>query len=133
MSGFPEVRVGLWTDVSHWALDADIEFVEMDGPFRAGARGVTHSKSSGRVEWRVAEVEPGRAVIEFPFPGVVARFAWVFEDVAGRTRITQCASLAGSEACQLADTFGPGLQAGIPGGMEKLSLIMQAAAGASSN
>lgn len=27
-----------WTDVSNWAMDADVESVEIDGPFAAGAR-----------------------------------------------------------------------------------------------
>ena len=43
-----------WTDISNWALDADVESVTLDGDFAAGSRGVTQSKSSGRIEWRVA-------------------------------------------------------------------------------
>src|SRR5207249_6598958 len=57
---------------------------------------LTHSKSSGRIDWRVTEVvQPRKAVLEFPAPGFVAKFAWTFEDVSGRTRITQRVSLSG--------------------------------------
>ena len=38
-----------WTDVRNWALDADVASVEIDGPFAAGALGVTMSKSAGRI------------------------------------------------------------------------------------
>jgi hypothetical protein len=55
-----------WTNVSNWTLDTDVESIEIDGPFAAGAQGFTSSKSSGRVEWRVTEVQAGKAVIEFP-------------------------------------------------------------------
>ena len=52
-----------WTNVGNWALDADIDSVEIQGAFVAGAQGVTQSKSSGRIEWRVEELQPGRAVL----------------------------------------------------------------------
>ena len=52
--------------MSHWALDADVDSVDIDGPFAAGARGVTNSKSSGRIEWRIVEAHAGKASIEFP-------------------------------------------------------------------
>jgi hypothetical protein len=53
-----------WTNVSNWALDTDVESIGIDGPFAAGAGGFTNSKSSGLVEWRVTEVQTGKAVIE---------------------------------------------------------------------
>src|SRR5215472_10716555 len=83
------------TDVSNWALDADVESVGIEGPFAAGAQGVTISKSSGRIEWRIAEVQAGRAVIEFPLPGAVGRFTWTFEDTNAGSRITQRCTLQG--------------------------------------
>jgi len=41
-----------WTNVSNWRLDADVEAVELNGPFAAGSQGVTLMRSSGRIEWR---------------------------------------------------------------------------------
>jgi hypothetical protein len=98
---------------------------EIDGAFTAGARGFTNSKSSGRVEWRVAEVQAGRAVIEFPLPGAVGRFIWTFEEDGGRTRITQRCTLHGEQAGTYAKAVGPALEAGIPAGMRKLCETME--------
>jgi hypothetical protein len=117
-----------WTNVGNWALDADVESVEIDGPFAAGAQGHTNSKSSGRVDWRIAEVLPGRAVIEFPLRGAVGRFVWTFADLGDRTKITQCCKLEGADSGTYAQTFGPHLEAGIPHGMRKLCRAMEDAA-----
>src|ERR1700690_835315 len=114
-----------WTNVSNWVLDADVESIEIDGPFAAGARGATNSKSSGRVEWRVVEVQPGRAVIEFPLPGALGIFAWTFEDGSGRTRITQRCRIEGEQSGTYAKAIGPSLEAGIPAGMRKLCETME--------
>lgn len=117
-----------WTDVGNWALDADVVSVEIDGPFAAGARGFTNSRSSGRIDWRIVEVQPGRAVIEFPLPGAVGRFTWTFEATVGRARITQHCTLQGEQAAAYAKQAGPGLETGIPAGMQKLSAQMESAA-----
>ena len=114
-----------WTDVRNWALDADVESIEFDGPFAAGARGFTNSKTSGRIEWRIAEVQMGRAVIEFPLSGAVGRFRWTFEDMGGLTRITQCCTLEGELAEAYAKAIGLSLEEGIPAGMRKLSCAIE--------
>ncbi|HWW98669.1 MAG TPA: SRPBCC family protein [Edaphobacter sp.] len=116
-----------WTNVSNWALDADVDSVELHGPFAPGSQGVTQSKSSGRIEWRIAEVQPGRAILEFPAPGALATFTWTFDDIHGRTRITQHASLSGEQAPMYAKIV-TALEAGIPAGMRKLCEAMEAAA-----
>ena len=123
-----EFAWSFWTNVSNWVLDADVESIEIDGPFAAGARGVTNSKSSGRVEWRIAEVQPGRAVIEFPLPGAVGQFVWTFVDVGAGVRITQRCTLTGEMADTYAKSFGPSLEAGVPAGMRKLCETMENAA-----
>jgi hypothetical protein len=123
-----EFAWNFWTNVSNWTLDADIISVQLEGPFAVGVTGVTQTKSSGRIEWRVAELQPGRAVLEFPAPGAVARFVFTFEDVEGRTRIRQQVGLAGEEASAYVETVGRALQTGIPAGMRKLCKAMEAAA-----
>jgi Polyketide cyclase / dehydrase and lipid transport len=118
-----------WTDVENWKLDSDVVSVELEGPLVAGARGVTLTKSSGRLDWRIVEFSSGRAVLEFPAPGAVARFAYSFEDApGGRTRITQRVSLSGNSAPAYVDTIGRALEMGIPEGMRKLCGAMEAAA-----
>jgi hypothetical protein len=123
-----EFAWNFWTNVGNWALDADIESVEIGGPFAAGARGHTNSRRSGLVEWRIAEVQPGRAVIEFPLPGAVGRFAWTFEDIGGRSRIKQRCSLEGEQSDTWAKAIGPSLEAGVPAGMRELCRTMENAA-----
>lgn len=123
-----EFAWSFWTNVGNWVLDADIESVEIDGPFSAGTRGVTNSKRSGRVEWRIVEIQAGKAVIEFPLPGAAGRFAWTFEEIGECTRITQRCTLDGEQASAYAAAVGPGLETGIPAGMRKLCETMEKAA-----
>ena len=120
-----EFAWNFWTDVSNWVLDADVDSIEIDGPFAAGARGFTNSKSSGRVVWQIIEVQTGRAVIEFPLSGAVGRFIWTFEDSGRYTRIKQRCTLAGERADVYAKEFGPSLESGIPAGMRKLCETME--------
>jgi hypothetical protein len=120
-----------WTNVGNWALDADLESVEIDGPFAAGAQGVTTSRSSGRIAWRIVEARAGKAVIETPLSGAVSQFIWTFEEAAGGCRITQRWTLRGDRAAVYASDFGPMMEAGIPMGMAKLCATIESAARAS--
>src|SRR5271166_5328110 len=105
-----EFAWNFWTNVRNWVLDADVDSIEIDGPFSAGTRGFTNGKSSGRVDWRIVEVQAGKAVIEFPLSGAVGRFVWTFEDIGGRTRITQRCTLDGEQADAYAKAVGPSLE-----------------------
>jgi hypothetical protein len=114
-----------WTDVGNWKLDADIESVALHGPFATGSKGTTISRSAGRIEWRLAEVcAETNAVVEFPLPGAVGLFRWTFEDLGGRTRITQRASISGDQSKVPAGEMASGLEHGIPAGMQKLCEAM---------
>ena len=107
-----------WSDVKNWTLDSDIESVELNGPFAAGTHGVTQSKSSGRIEWVLGDVQPEKsAITEIPFLGGVARFEMRFEDAEGQTKITQRVAIEGEKAQE----FGQMLEPGIAQGMRKLS------------
>lgn len=123
-----EFAWAFWTNVNNWTLDPDVESVGTDGPFAAGTRGFTNSKSSGRIEWRIAEIDRRRAVLEFPLAGAVGRCVWTFEDTAGGTRITQRWILQGERAAVYTSVVGPALEAGIPAGMKKLCRTMEDAA-----
>jgi hypothetical protein len=54
---------------SHWT-----------GPLAAGARGKTVSRSSGVIDWRIVDLQQGRAVFDFPAPGANAAFVWTFSE-----------------------------------------------------
>ena len=66
------------------------------------------------------------AVIEVPAGGAVARFRWTFEDLAGRTRITQRISLGGEGASALVNAIAPIFESSVPDGMQKLCEVMAA-------
>ena len=123
----PGAAWAFWTDVRNWAIDADVDRIEIDGPFAAGTRGRTLSKSSGRIEWQLAEVAPGHAVIIMPVDGAAARCVWTFEEIETGVRMTQRMSLEGPKAAGYAATFGPMLEAGVPGGMKALSAAIEKA------
>jgi hypothetical protein len=116
-----------WTRVENWRLDSDVESVTLEAPFAAGSRGTTVSHRSGRIEWRIAKVEGTSAAIEFPVGNAVGLFEWRFEDVGGRTRITQRVSVAGEGAATLAAQVAPIFEANMPAGMQKLCDAIAAA------
>jgi len=117
-----------WTHVENWKLDADVEAVELNGPFAAGSNGATMTRSGGRVEWRITEVQPGMAaLIEVPFPQGIGRFHWTFEDLGAITRIKQRISLSG-ETSPLIEEIARGMEAGVPAGMQKLCSVMTGSA-----
>ena len=114
-----------WSTVSNWALDSDVESVELYGPFASGSHGVTLSRSSGRIEWKLSNVQPGKsAIVEISVPGANAQFEMFFEDSGSATRITQRIRIEGENARSLGET----LQQGIPEGMRKLCAKMAEAA-----
>ena len=114
-----------WTRVENWAVDAAIDQVRLDGPFRAGARGETVVRGSSKiVPWTIVEVEEGRrAVLDVHAGGLIARFGWQFEELPdGRTRMTQNVTVHGrpadaaAVAAELAQTM--------PAGMARLAAAM---------
>ncbi len=106
-------------------MDADVERIEFDGPFMEGARGATITRSSGRIEWRLARVYAGKgAVIEMPAGGAVLRFQWSFAPTADGTRITQRISVVGEGAARLAEQVAPMFEPNLPAGMQKLCEVM---------
>ncbi len=117
-----------WTTVNNWKLDADVESVELDGPFEAGSRGATVTRSSGRIEWVLVDVEPETtAAFDISVPGAVVRFRWKFEDLGNTTRMIQRVTLSGENAHAIIPMMA-GLESGIPEGMKKLAETMAGAA-----
>jgi hypothetical protein len=114
-----------WSTVNNWALDSDVESVELNGPFASGSHGVTMSRSSGRIEWKLSNVQPGKsAIVEISVPGANVQFEMCFEDSGSSTRITQQVRIEGENAQSLGETF----QQGIPEGMKKMCIKMIEAA-----
>jgi hypothetical protein len=117
-----------WSTLSNWALDSDVESVELNGPFASGSHGVTVSRSSGRIEWKLSDVQPQKiAIVEISVPGANAQFEMLFEDSESATRITQRVRIEGENA----QSLGQALQQGIPEGMRKLCTKMTEASNSS--
>jgi uncharacterized protein YndB with AHSA1/START domain len=113
-----------WTHVPNWAVDAAIDTVRLDGPFRAGARGETVQRGGGTVRWTVLEVDDGqRAVLEIPAGALTARFTWRFTELpGGRTRLTQHVGVHGPR--EPAAAVAAELARGMPDGMARLAAAM---------
>jgi len=118
-----------WTDVANWTHDISVESVTIDGPFAAGAKGVTKPRGGDPVEWRLVEVQDrSAALIEIALSGATIRFHWRYEDAAGGgVRITQRVTLEGDRAADYAEGMAM-LESGIPQGMRKLAEVMARAA-----
>ncbi len=65
----------IWTNVGNWpAVDPSVEAVKLDGPFAAGTKGTTKSRSLDSVNWQITEVQDrSRACIEIPAPGAILK------------------------------------------------------------
>ena len=84
----------------------------LTGPFAASSHGVTVTRSSGRIEWRLADVQAEKeAVFEIPLPDAVVQFRWRFEDLGGQTRMTQRVSIAGEQSSSLVSVMASSLEA----------------------
>jgi hypothetical protein len=114
-----------WTSVDNWRIDAAIEWVSLDGLFEAGVRGVTKSRGSEPVEWRIEEASPpARAVIAMDFPGAVVTFEWTFETEPSATRIRQRVRISGPRAGDYVLLAEAELVPNMPEGMRKLAEAM---------
>jgi hypothetical protein len=117
-----------WTDVRNWD-DPPASF-ELEGAFREGAHGVTHTPGQPPISWFIREVTSGEsATIEIPADGAAMVFEWRFVAAgAGRTRISQRAVLLGEKA-EMYLGYAKAFETNLPGGMKKLaSAIADAAA-----
>ena len=108
-----------WTRVENWKIDPSVEWVRLDGDFRAGAAGETKIHDQPPMPWRVAEArEPERAVVELKLLYLTFRFEMNFEPVSEATsrlrqRITLDAPEDSPYAAGLNEEFGEGVRAGM--------------------
>lgn len=114
-----------WTNPRNWAVDSDVASVELHGPFASGSEGITESRSTGKICWKIRSVEKDKsAVIEVPLPDGVADFHWRFDACPHGTRITQRVFLEGPQA----EAYFDVLKSGIPAGMAKLAQAIESSA-----
>jgi uncharacterized protein YndB with AHSA1/START domain len=101
-----------------------VESMTLDGPFRAGARGMTKMRGQEPTHWRLVEVEPPeRAVYEMELPGALIHFNWTYEKLTDdRTRLTQHIVLDGPGAEAYVPGMEQSLAPNVGKGMERIAM-----------
>jgi uncharacterized protein YndB with AHSA1/START domain len=113
----PEAIWRLWSDVAGWPeWNADIERIEISGPFAAGSTISMTPIGQDPVELRVAEaVEPDLFVDEANLGDVVVRTIHRVERLEGdRSRVTYRMEISGPAADSVGPELGPQISADFP-------------------
>jgi hypothetical protein len=106
-----------WSDVAHWPeWNADIERIELDGPFAAGSRIVMTPAGDEPIELRIAEAsEPGLFVDEAALGEIVVRTTHRVERVdEERAKVTYRMDITGPAADTLGPRIGPEISGDFP-------------------
>jgi uncharacterized protein YndB with AHSA1/START domain len=117
----------LWSDVSGWAdWNADIEHIELSGPFAAGSTITMTPAGQDPVELRIAEaVEPKSFVDEADLGDVVVRTTHSVERVDDdRNRVTYRMEISGPAADSVGPELGPQISGDFP---ETLAALVERA------
>ena len=123
----PEAIWRLWSDVAGWPeWNADIERIEISGPFAAGSTISMTPIGQDPVELRVAEaVEPDLFVDEANLGDVVVRTIHRVERLEGdRSRVTYRMEISGPAADSVGPELGPQISADFP---QTLAALVQQA------
>jgi hypothetical protein len=113
----PEAIWRLWSDVAGWpAWNADIEHIEISGPFAAGSTISMTPVGQDQVELRIAEaVKPDLFVDEAEFADVVVRTVHRVEPLeGGRNRVVYRIEISGPAADGIGPEIGPQISADFP-------------------
>jgi uncharacterized protein YndB with AHSA1/START domain len=106
----PERIWRLWADVARWPeWNADIEHIELVGPFAPGSRIVMTPSGQEAIELQVAEaVEPELFVDEADFGDVTVRTIHRVQRVTDdRSRVTYRMEITGPRADKVGPQIGP--------------------------
>ncbi|GLV83085.1 hypothetical protein Slala03_27740 [Streptomyces lavendulae subsp. lavendulae] len=120
----------LWADVERWAdWNAEIEKIEIDGPFAAGTRITMTPPGEDPIPLVVAEaVENELFVDEARFGGLLLRTLHRVDPAGpGRIRVTYRMEITGTGADEVGPEIGPGITADWPDTMAALTRLAEAA------
>jgi uncharacterized protein YndB with AHSA1/START domain len=123
----PEAIWRLWSDVAGWPeWNADIEHIEISGPFAAGSTISMTPAGQDPVELSIAEaVEPNLFVDEAEFADVVVRTIHLVEPLKGdRNQVVYRMEISGPAADSVGPEIGPQISADFP---ETLAALAQRA------
>jgi hypothetical protein len=113
------------TNIANWD-DPPAEF-ELDGPFRAGAVGITRIPGRSPLQWKIRALDPQRAyTLEMPLDRATVTFEWRFDPLSdAQTRLTQRIVLqgenAGAHVAEMQAAFGVTLAEG----MQRIARAME--------
>ncbi|MGW5776790.1 polyketide cyclase [Streptomyces sp. NPDC003863] len=119
----PEAIWRLWADVENWGTwNAEIEKIEISGPFEVGAQITMTPPGDDPVELRVAEaVENELFVDEARFDGLLLRTVHRIDRLApDRVRVVYRMEITGTGADEAGPRIGPAVTADWPDTMAAL-------------
>ena len=128
-SAAPAAIWRLWADVESWGTwNADIESIQISGPFAAGAEIVMTPAGQDPVHLRVAEATVDELFVdEARFDGLLLRTVHRIERLDGldqggrlRTRVVYRMEITGAAADELGSQIGPAVTADWPDTMAAL-------------
>ncbi len=134
----PEAIWKLWADVENWGQwNADIERIEIDGPFAAGTKIVMTPAGQDPVHLLIAEAETDELFVdEARFDGLVLRTVHRLDRLdrldrfdggeAPRTQVVYRMEITGAGADELGPRIGPAITADWP---ETVAALVARAAG----
>ncbi|MEU3772068.1 SRPBCC family protein [Streptomyces sp. NPDC032472] len=125
----PEAVWALWADVENWGTwNADIEHIELDGPFETGTAIVMTPAGQDPVHLRIAEAKPGELFVdEARFDGLLLRTVHRIDRGRDlRTRVVYRMEITGDGADALGPEIGPAVTADWP---ETMAALVTRAAG----
>ncbi|GGW13683.1 hypothetical protein GCM10018980_16040 [Streptomyces capoamus] len=123
-SATPEAIWRLWADVENWGTwNAEIEKIEVDGPFAAGTQITMTPPGDDPVLLHIAEaVENELFVDEARFDGLLLRTIHRIDRIdQNRIRVTYRMEITGAGADEAGPQIGPGITADWPETMASLA------------
>ncbi|SED21798.1 polyketide cyclase [Streptomyces sp. TLI_105] len=120
----PEAIWRLWADVENWGTwNAEIEKIEISGPFEVGARITMTPPGDDPVELRVAEAVEGELFVdEARFGDLLLRTVHRIDRLDGeRVRVVYRMEITGTGADEVGPRIGPGITADWPDTMAALT------------
>jgi uncharacterized protein YndB with AHSA1/START domain len=119
----PEAVWRVLCDLDQWASwDTSLEWVRLQGPFRAGSQVVMKPKGQDPITSVIVEATENRVYADqTDLGGVTLRFSHTLEPLAGGgTRVIHRLEVTGSAADQVGPELGPAITEDFPQAMEAL-------------
>jgi hypothetical protein len=124
----PQAIWQLWADVENWgSWNAEIERVEIDGPFAVGSQILMTPPGDEPIQLRIAEVVNGELFVdEARFDELLIRTAHRLDRLdGGRVRVVYRMEITGAGADQVGPEIGPAITADWPETMASLVELAQ--------